>query len=102
MNRELGADFDLAAFEHRAIWNAGRTAAWRCTSSSRRVRRPCAIPRARTIEVNFEDGESIWTESSYKYQPQEVVDFVSEAGFAAHSQWMDPDARFALTLFVVE
>jgi len=31
-----------------------------------------------------------------------VVDFVSEAGFAAHSQWTDPDARFALTLFVVE
>jgi uncharacterized SAM-dependent methyltransferase len=54
------------------------------------------------VEVRFEEGESIWTESSYKYDAQEVVDFVSEAGFAAHSQWMDPDARFALTLFVVE
>jgi dimethylhistidine N-methyltransferase len=99
MNRELQANFDLAAFEHQAIWNP----------IDRRVEMHLASVRPQTVsiprsgvEVDFEDGESIWTESSYKYEPQEVVDFVSGAGFAAHSQWMDPEARFALTLFVVE
>ena len=99
MNRELDANFDLAAFAHRAIWNP----------LDRRIEMHLAAVRPQTVsirrsgvEVRFEEGESIWTESSYKYDAQEVVDFVSEAGFAAHSQWMDPDARFALTLFVVE
>ena len=99
MNRELGADFDLAAFEHRAIWNpVDRRVEMHLASVRPQTVR---IPRA-DIEVKFEDGESMWTESSYKYEPQEVVEVVSEAGFTAHSQWMDPDARFALTLFVVE
>jgi uncharacterized SAM-dependent methyltransferase len=65
--------------------------------------RPQTVAISRSgVEVKFEDGESIWTESSYKYEPQEVVEFVSEAGFTGHSQWIDPNARFALTLFVVE
>ena len=99
MNRELDANFDLAAFAHRAIWNP----------LDRRIEMHLAAVRPQTVsirrsgvEVRFEEGESIWTESSYKYDAQEVVDFVSEAGFVAHSQWTDPDARFALTLFVVE
>jgi L-histidine Nalpha-methyltransferase len=99
MNRELDANFDLAGFEHRAIWNP----------LDRRVEmhlvsvRPQTVSIAKAgVEVQFEDGESIWTESSYKYESHEVMDFVSEAGFSGHSQWLDPDARFALTLFVVE
>jgi L-histidine Nalpha-methyltransferase len=99
MNRELEANFDLTAFEHRAIWNP----------VDRRIEmhlaavRPQAVSIPRSgVEVRFEDGESIWTESSYKYEAQEVVEFVCDAGFVGHSQWMDPEARFALTLFVVE
>ena len=99
MNRELGANFDLAAFEHRAIWNPVDRRVEMHLASVRPQK--VAIPRS-GVEVEFEDGESIWTESSYKYEPQEVVEFVTEAGFLCHSQWMDPDARFALTLFVAE
>jgi L-histidine Nalpha-methyltransferase len=99
MNRELGADFDLSAFEHQAIWNPVDRRVEMHLASARP--QTVSIPRS-GVEVKFEDGESIWTESSYKYEPQEVVEFVSEAGFTAHSQWMDPAARFALTLFVVE
>jgi len=99
MNRELQADFDLASFEHRAVWN----------SDERRVEmhlvslcdQTVRIPRA-DATVPFEEGESIWTESSYKYEPHEVVEMVSAAGFASHAQWTDPEARFALTLFVAE
>lgn len=99
MNRELDANFDLSAFEHRAVWNAvDRRLEMHLVS--RRAQTVC-IPRS-GIEVTFTAGESIWTESSYKYDPDEIVEFVSEAGFRSHSQWMDPDARFALTLFVAE
>jgi uncharacterized SAM-dependent methyltransferase len=52
--------------------------------------------------VRFADRESIWTESSYKYEPEEIIELVSETGFRLHAQWVDPDARFALTLFVTE
>ena len=99
LNRELGANFDLKAFEHRAVWNP----------IDRRVEMHLVSVRPQTVsiplsgvEVAFEDGESIWTESSYKYEPQEVVELVSSAGFASHAQWVDPEARFALTVFIAE
>ncbi len=99
MNRELGANFDLAAFSHRAIWNPDdRRVEMHLVSLARQTVR---IPRAET-SVTFERGESIWTESSYKYEPQEVVELAASAGFRSHAQWIDPDARFALTLFVAE
>jgi L-histidine N-alpha-methyltransferase len=60
-----------------------------------------AISRAE-INVRFERDESIWTESSYKYEPGEIEELVSGAGFRSHAQWTDPEARFALTLFVAE
>ena len=99
MNRELGANFDLKAFEHRAIWNpVDRRVEMHLVSV-----RPQTVSIEKTgIEVAFGDGESIWTESSYKYEPAEVIDLVASAGFSSHSQWIDPDARFALTLFVAD
>ena len=98
INTELLADFDLAAFDHRALWNA----------RERRVemhlvsRRPqtVQIPRA-GCEVRFGEGEAIWTESSYKYDAGEIVGVVEERGFSCHEQWIEAEARFALTLFVV-
>ena len=43
-------------------------------------------------------GESIWTESSYKYQPEEIVALLATAGFTSVTQWVDEEDRFALTL----
>ena len=99
MNRELEAQFDLSAFVHRAVWNpVHRRVEMHLVSV-----RPQTVPIGRSgVEVKFEDGESIWTESSYKYEPREVVDVVSSAGFSSHEQWIEPAARFALTLFVAE
>ena len=46
----------------------------------------------------FSRGERIWTESSYKYEPDGIIDMGAEAGFASRDQWVDPQAGFALTL----
>ena len=99
MNRELGADFDLAAFEHQAIWNPDER---RVEMHLVSLRDQSAQIRRAGISVAFEASESIWTESSYKYEPHEVVELVSAAGFHSHAQWTDPEARFALTLFLAE
>jgi L-histidine Nalpha-methyltransferase len=48
--------------------------------------------------VEFRDGERIWTESSYKYEPSQIDRMGQDAGFVTAEQWIDGDARFALTL----
>ena len=96
MNTELLADFDLGAFAHRAVWNA----------MERRVEMHLVSRRAQTVripragcEVAFAEGEPIWTESSYKYDADEIAEVVGAAGFGCHARWIEPEARFALTLF---
>ena len=56
------------------------------------------IPGA-ACRVTFERGESIWTESSYKFQPRGLVHLGARAGLAVVEQWVDGTAAFALTLF---
>lgn len=96
INRELGAAFDVAAFDHRAVWNAPeqRIEMHLVSRAAQRVR----IPLADAV-VTFVKGESIWTESSYKYDADQVVAMGETAGFAMREQWIDEDVRFALTLF---
>ena len=52
-------------------------------------------------KVAFAKGERIWTESSYKYEPSDIVAMGHAAGFATTEQWTDGVARFALTLLTV-
>jgi dimethylhistidine N-methyltransferase len=98
INRELGGNFDVTAFRHRAVWNAAlsRMEMYLVAAESQRVRID-----AIDMEVELAAGESIWTESSYKYHPDEIVTLVEGAGFRATSQWIDPADPFALTLFEV-
>jgi len=99
INRELLADFDLAAFAHRAVWNAApRRVEMHLVS---RRAQEVSIPRA-GCSVSFEEAETIWTESSYKYTPEEVLAMAGTAGFRSQEQWVEPDALFALTLFLAE
>ena len=98
INDELGGTFDLDAFAHRAVWNADdRRVEMHLVS----VRRQRAEVAACGLELEFEAGERVWTESSYKYEPEEVACVGLEAGFAAPRQWLDGDARFAITRFEV-
>jgi L-histidine Nalpha-methyltransferase len=96
INRELGADFDLSAFAHRAIWNGGhQRIEMHLVSLADQVVR---IPVAESV-VRFRSGEWIWTESSYKYTPDQIVDMGAAASLATRDQWVDEDAGFALTMF---
>jgi L-histidine Nalpha-methyltransferase len=95
INRELGADFDVSAFAHRALWNAEASRVEMHLVAARR--QLVRIPGA-SLEVTFEAGETIWTESSYKYRPDAVVQMLEHAGFRRVEQWLDAAAGFALTL----
>jgi L-histidine N-alpha-methyltransferase len=98
INTELLADFDLPSFAHRAVWNNAESRVEMHLVSQRG--QTVRIPRA-DCEIAFAAGEPIWTESSYKYDADEIVAMVEEQGFRRHEQWVEPDAQFALTLFLV-
>lgn len=99
MNDELGADFDLTGFRHRAIWNAAESRVEMHLVSLRR--QPVAIPAA-DLRFTMEEGESIWTESSYKFTSERIAAVGAAAGFEPGRQWVEQDPGFALTLFAVE
>jgi dimethylhistidine N-methyltransferase len=95
LNRELGADFDLAAWEHRALWNAeARRVEMHLVSL---VAQNVRIPGAGVVAA-FAAGETLWTESSYKYEPEEIDHLVASTGFRRERRWIDGDAGFALSL----
>jgi len=98
INEELGGTFDLDQWAHRAIWNApcGRVEMHLVSRSRQEVRVAAA-----DLALRFEAGERIWTESSYKHDPQAVLDMGRAVGFGGGRQWIDEGARFALTHFRV-
>jgi dimethylhistidine N-methyltransferase len=95
INRELGGTFDLDAFAHVAIWNPEQRRIEMHLES--RADQHVTIARA-GVSVPFARGERIWTESSYKYEPWQIDEMGLEAGFTTAEQWIDDEARFALTL----
>jgi L-histidine Nalpha-methyltransferase len=97
VNRELGGTFDLTAFAHRAVWNAEeqRIEMHLVSRSAQRV-----TIASSGITVDFSAGEHIWSESSYKYDSDQIQEMGASAGFMTLRQWIDPDAGFALTLFL--
>lgn len=99
LNRELGADFDLDRFAHRAVWNAGAS---RVEMHLESLRAQVVSVPAADLEVRFLEGESIWTESSYKYTTDGVVALGESVGFAAPGQWVDAESGFAVTLLAAE
>ncbi|PYL21279.1 MAG: L-histidine N(alpha)-methyltransferase, partial [Verrucomicrobia bacterium] len=88
INRELGADFDLDQWRHRAIYssNAGRIEMHLISESDQFV-------RLNAHKFHFRRGEKIITEYSYKYSPDEFATFAAKAGFNFVRMWTD-DARF--------
>ncbi len=96
INRELGGTFDLHAFAHRAVWNSDDQRVEMHLVS--RVDQSVRIDAA-GLTVDFARGEHIWTESSYKYDPDQIRRMGRDTGFTTREQWIDGEARFALTLF---
>jgi uncharacterized SAM-dependent methyltransferase len=96
INRELGGEFDLASFDHEARYDRELA----------RVEMHLVARRAHAVRVahagvtaRFTAGESIWTESSYKYTPERAGELGRRAGFRVVRQWLDPKGSFVTTLF---
>lgn len=95
LNRELGADFDVDSFAHRALWNAQHE--W--------IEMRLVAQRAMTVhvtgldlDVTFAAGEEMRTETSAKFRPGGVRGWLEATGWEVRRTWTDPDERFALTL----
>jgi dimethylhistidine N-methyltransferase len=99
INRELGADFDLACFHHEARWNATERRIEMHLRSTCRQR--VEIPAA-GLRVSLDEDETIWTESSHKYHVGEAAEMAARTGFRCEGQWVDQEWPFAQNLLVAE
>lgn len=99
INRELCGSFDLDAFEHVVRYDASRGA----VDSFLRARREQKVAiEALGIEVRFAADETIHTESSYKFDRDDVARLAARNGYRIGGQWTDSLDRFAVTLLVIE
>lgn len=98
LNRELDADFDLARWQHRAVWNdaESRIEMHLESTARQRVRVP-ALDRG----YSFEPGETIHTESSVKYIARRIDDILVASGFRRARTFTDRDRRFDLIVAMV-
>jgi uncharacterized SAM-dependent methyltransferase len=98
INRELQGNFDVNHFSHRAEWNeaASRVEMYLVADSVQQV----SITKAQ-IEFEMGAGEPIWTESSYKYRLDGVVQTLDAASMRVNAWWLDDAAQFALFLLDV-
>jgi uncharacterized SAM-dependent methyltransferase len=97
MNRDLGANFPLDAFVHRAVWSRLASRIEMRLVATRAV--DVTIPAAGVV-AHFDEGDWIWTESSYKYTTERIDAVAAGAGLEVGKQWIDPEARVALSLRV--
>ena len=95
LDRELGADFVLDRFAHHVVWDPERS---RIEMHLRSATAQRVVVPAAGLDLALREGETIWTESSYKYEAGGVVTILERAGFGATTQWVDAADRFALTL----
>jgi L-histidine N-alpha-methyltransferase len=97
VNRELGGDFDLRAFKHHAFYNdeIGRVEIYIEST------RPQTVTiRALDLKINFEEGERIHTENSYKYDLSGIAQLANETGYTCARTWLDARERFSSNLLL--
>ncbi len=97
INRELGADFDLAAFRHRALWNP----------DEKRIEMHLVSGKAQTVRVagrvfRFTAGESIHTENSHKFTPEGFARLAARGGWRTLRRWTSPAPAFAVFLLAAD
>jgi dimethylhistidine N-methyltransferase len=91
MNRELGGNFDLSAFRHRAFYNV----------AAHRIEMHLVSLTAQTVTVagrsfTFAEGETIHTENSYKYTAESFRALATGAGWRPVATWTDEDEYFSV------
>src|SRR5262249_56390301 len=86
INRELGGEFDCDAFRHRAAYQveAGRVEIHLVSERPQRVR-----VGALDLEVDFEPGETIHIEDSYKWSPADLAELARAAGLRLDRPWTE-------------
>jgi dimethylhistidine N-methyltransferase len=93
INRELDGDFDLARWEHLAVYNApaGRIEMHLVSRGAQ---------RARVLGEThiFEEGERIHTENSYKFSGAQILAIAAESGLRVERWWMDEREWFSVVL----
>jgi L-histidine Nalpha-methyltransferase len=96
-NRELGSNFDLANFKHKAFYNdkEGRVEMHIISQAPQEV-------RLNGTTISFNKDESIWTESSYKYSLAEFEAIAKDAGFSVKQVWTDKNNLFSVQYLNVE
>jgi dimethylhistidine N-methyltransferase len=91
INRELGGEFDLSTFSHRARYRDDPPRVEMHLVSLRKQR--IAIPGAGLV-AHFREGEAVHTEDAHKYTPALLEELAREAGFAEDARWTDPAGLF--------
>ncbi len=84
INRELGGDFDLTAFEHHAFYNGGQNRIEMHLASTRRQK-----VRVGGMAIEFGAGETIHTENSYKYTIESFQALAAGSGWSPLKIWTD-------------
>jgi len=97
INRELDGNFNLSQFDHVAPYNQQER---RIEMLLRSTTEQSVRIGAADLELTFKAGESIWTESSYKFNPAEMRAMGKQAGFHCAAQWVDEEWPFAQTLYI--
>jgi uncharacterized SAM-dependent methyltransferase len=93
-NRELGADFDLSQWRHRAVYN----------QAAHRIEKHLISKQPQTVhlggrEFHFAADEKIITEFSYKHTIEGFSALAASAGFQLARVWTDPEGLFAVFHF---
>lgn len=96
INRELGGHFVLSQFEHVARFNEPARSI-EMHLRSRQAQR--VFIEAAGIAVEFDEGETIWTESSHKYRLPQIAAMAADSGFTCPAQWIDSEWGFAENLW---
>jgi dimethylhistidine N-methyltransferase len=96
INRELGGNFDLSAFTHRAIYNRERHRIEMHLIS----RKPQSV-RMLGASFSFRTGETIHTENSYKYSIERLTALARGAGWTVRESWTDPNRMFSVHALTV-
>jgi dimethylhistidine N-methyltransferase len=97
INRELDGNFDLERFAHYAFYNPrlGRIEMHLVSAAAQSFHAAGEL-------IHFRSGESIFTESSYKYSVEDFQRLASDAGYRLREVWVDEDCLFSVQYLTVE
>lgn len=90
-NREIGADFNLDAFAHRAVWNAAES-----RMEMHLVSRSAQVVHIDDRPFAFAAGETLHTENSYKFTREGFEVLAGSAGWRLGRSWVSPPPEFAV------